>query len=104
MPVRFRRRIRPHCVSGLKPPNTSGGDGPYYIEQMIRKRLVVFAKNPNYHGLRPQPFDEIAVRSASRSQHGNGHGPNGQVDAVMFDGGDPLSGPQSGLDNDLGSQ
>ena len=92
----------PALRSGLKPPIPVAGDGPYYISQMIRKRLVVFAKNPNYHGSRPQPFDEIAVRLQVAPTTAIGMVRSRDLDAVMFDGGNSLSGSQSGLDNEWG--
>ena len=87
----------PALRSGLKPDPPISSAGPYYLAQTIRKQLLIFAKNPNYSGTRPQPFDEIVVEeqvgpSTALSMIGNG-----TIDAAMFNEGDPLSGAQSVL-------
>jgi len=92
----------PVLRSGLKPDVPVGGAGPYYLSQMVRKRLVVFSKNPNYRGPRAQPFDEIAVRLQVAPSTAVGMVRDGTIDAVMLAPGDPQTGAQSGLDTEWG--
>lgn len=87
----------PPLRSGLGVDWPVSGSGPYYISQTIRKRLVVLSKNPNYGGQRPQPFDEIAFRLEVAPDTALQMVNDGRADAVMFNSGDPLSGPQSDL-------
>ena len=64
---------------------------------MVARRLVVYKKNPNYSGDRPQPFDNIAIHNQVAPDVALGRVESGQLDAVMFDPGDTLSGAQSDL-------
>lgn len=92
----------PVLRSGLKPDPPISGAGPYYLAQTVRKQLVVLKKNPNYHGIRPQPFDAIAIQMDTTSASAIAMVEAGKVDAAMLDGGDPISGPASALANEWG--
>jgi ABC-type transport system substrate-binding protein len=92
----------PALHSGLNPDPPVGGDGPYYLQQRIPRRLVIFAKNPNYHGARKQPFDYIAIRTVTSPPTAIAMVENGQLDAAMLDGGNPLTSPGSPLAADWG--
>ena len=87
----------PALRSGLKPFPPVSGAGPYYLAQTVARRLVVYKKNPNYSGDRPQPFDNIAIHNQVAPDVALGRVESGQLDAVMFDPGDTLSGAQSDL-------
>ena len=87
----------PALRSGLKPYPPVSGAGPYYLAQTVARRLVVYKKNPNYSGDRPQPFDNIAIHNQVAPDVALGRVESGQLDAVMFDPGDTLSGVQSDL-------
>jgi ABC-type transport system substrate-binding protein/class 3 adenylate cyclase len=92
----------PALRSGLKPFPPVSGAGPYYLAQTLAKRLVVFKKNPNYSGGRPQPFDNIAIHTQVAPSTGLGMVQSGKVDAVMFDPWDTLSGAGSPLAEEWG--
>jgi ABC-type transport system substrate-binding protein/class 3 adenylate cyclase len=87
----------PAVGSGLNPDPPVAGAGPYYLAQAVPKRFVVLAKNPNYDGARPQPFDAIAIRMKTSAATAIALVENGKLDAAMFDGGDPLTSPLSAL-------
>jgi ABC-type transport system substrate-binding protein/class 3 adenylate cyclase/streptogramin lyase len=87
----------PSLRSGLNPDPPVAGDGPYYLAQRIPKWLVVFKKNPNYHGSRLQPFDAIVIRTKTSATTAIGMVSNGTVDGAMLNGGDSLTGPASAL-------
>ena len=87
----------PALRSGLKPYPPVSGAGPYYLAQTVARRLVVYKKNPNYSGDRPQPFDNIAIHNQVAPDVALRRVESGQLDAVMFDPGDTLSGVQSDL-------
>jgi ABC-type transport system substrate-binding protein/class 3 adenylate cyclase len=92
----------PALRSGLKPDPPVPGDGPYYLAQQVPKSLVVFKKNPNYHGPRPQPFDAIAIRTKTSPATAVAMVSNGQIDGAFLDGGNPLTGPGGPLARDWG--
>jgi ABC-type transport system substrate-binding protein/class 3 adenylate cyclase len=87
----------PPLRSGLNPDPPVAGAGPYYLAQRVPKWLVVFKKNPNYHGSRPQPFDVIAVRTKTSPTTAIALVNSGKVDVAMLAGGDSLTGPASAL-------
>jgi ABC-type transport system substrate-binding protein/class 3 adenylate cyclase/streptogramin lyase len=87
----------PAVGSGLNPDPPVAGAGPYYLAQVVPKRFVILQKNPNYHGARPQPFDAIAIRMKTAPATAIAMVENGEIDAAMFDGGDPLTSPLSAL-------
>jgi class 3 adenylate cyclase len=92
----------PALRSGLNPDPPMSGAGPYYLAEKVRKRLVVFKKNPNYHGPRAQPFDAIAIRMLVAPANALAMVERGQVDAVIFEPGVPLTGATSELAAALG--
>lgn len=85
----------PALRSGLDPDPPISGAGPYYLADTIRKRLVVFLKNPNYHGSRPRPFDAIAIKMDVAPASAISQVQSGKLDAAMLPGGDPISGAGS---------
>lgn len=92
----------PVLRSGLNPEPPIGGAGPYYLAQKISKRLIVLLRNPNYHGPRMQPFDAIAIKMKTSAVSAIDQIQSGQLDAAMFDGGDPISGPASTIATEWG--
>jgi ABC-type transport system substrate-binding protein/class 3 adenylate cyclase/streptogramin lyase len=92
----------PALRSGLNPVPPIGGAGPYYLAQTLPKRLVVFLKNPNYRGPRPQPFDAIAVKTKTAPASAIADVQRGRLDAAMLDGGDPISGVASTIASEWG--
>lgn len=86
----------PILRSGLDPDPPISGAGPYYLAAAGRRshitpRLIVLKKNPNYHGPRPQPFDNIAIRTESTTATSIAMVRSGTVDAAMLDGGEAIS-------------
>ncbi len=79
--------------SGLNPEPPISGAGPYYLAEKIHRRLVVFLKNPNYHGPRAQPFDAIAIKMQTEPATAIDQVLSGELDAAILDGGDPIAGP-----------
>lgn len=51
----------PAALGGIDPDPPISAAGPYYPAKNA-DGYVIFRKNPNYHGDRPQPFEAIAVR------------------------------------------
>jgi ABC-type transport system substrate-binding protein/class 3 adenylate cyclase len=92
----------PVLRSGLDPDPPISGAGPYYLAQIIRRRLVVLEKNPNYHGPRPQPFDAIAIRTNVASTTAVAMVEHGEIDAAMLADSDPVSDPSSALATEWG--
>ena len=78
--------------SGLNPEPPISGAGPYYLAEKIHRRLVVFLKNPNYHGPRAQPFDAIAIKMQTEASTAIDQVLSGELDAAILDGGDPIAG------------
>ena len=92
----------PALRSGLNPEPPVAGAGPYYLAQMIPKRLVVFLSNPNYEGSRPQPFDAIAVKMKTEPADAIDQVLQGTLDAAMLAGDNPVSGPGSSIAQEWG--
>jgi ABC-type transport system substrate-binding protein len=92
----------PVLRSGLNPNPPVSGAGPYYVAEKVRKQLVVLKKNPNYHGTRPQPFDEIAILQQVSPTDAIAKVASGQLDSASFDCCDPISGPGSALADEWG--
>ncbi len=88
--------------SGLNPEPPISGAGPYYLAEKIHRRLVVFLKNPNYHGPRAQPFDAIAIKMQTEPATAIDQVLNGELDAAILDGGNPLAGPGGAIANPWG--
>jgi ABC-type transport system substrate-binding protein len=83
--------------SGLNPTPPIEGTGPYYLAEKFPKRLVVFRRNPNYHGPRPQPFDAIAVKMQTEPSTAIDQVQRGTLDAAILDGFNPISGAGSSI-------
>ena len=86
----------PVLRSGYDPDPPVSGAGPYYLaaagrHSYITPRLIVLKKNPNYHGTRPQPFDNIAIQTQSATAVSIGRVRTGDLDATMLAGGEPIS-------------
>ena len=86
----------PVLRSGYDPDPPVSGAGPYYLaaagrHSYITPRLIVLKKNPNYHGTRPQPFDNIAIQTQSASAVSIGRVRTGDLDATMLDVGETIS-------------
>jgi ABC-type transport system substrate-binding protein/class 3 adenylate cyclase/streptogramin lyase len=86
----------PVLRSGLDPDPPISGAGPYYLftagrHSVVTSRLVILKRNPNYHGQRPQPFDNIAIRTRSATASSIGKVRDGKLDAAMLDGGETIS-------------
>ena len=79
--------------SGLNPEPPISGAGPYYLAEKIHRRLVVFLKNPSYHGPRAQPFDAIAIKMQTEPAAAIQQVLSGELDAAILDGSDPTAGP-----------
>jgi ABC-type transport system substrate-binding protein/class 3 adenylate cyclase/streptogramin lyase len=97
----------PVLLSGLDPNPPVGGAGPYYVaaagrHSYIMPRLIVLKKNPNYHGSRPQPFDNIAIRTKGSTATSVSKVLAGDLDATMLDGGERISGWGGALADDWG--
>ena len=92
----------PALRSGLNPEPPVAGAGPYYLAEMISKRLVVFLPNPNYEGSRPQPFDAIAVKMKTEPADAIDQVLQGTLDAAMLAGDNPASGPGSSIAEEWG--
>jgi ABC-type transport system substrate-binding protein len=69
---------------------------------VIRRRLVVLKKNPNYHGPRAQPVDAIAIEMNTSTASAIAQVQNGQRDAAMLDCCNPMSGPTSTIATEWG--
>ncbi len=86
----------PVLRSGLDPDPPVSGAGPYYLasagrHSAITPRLIVLKKNPNYHGPRPRPFDNIAIQTQTATAISLGKVRSGELDATMLNGGEPIS-------------
>ena len=86
----------PVLRSGLDPNPPVSGAGPYYLasagrHSAITPRLIVLKKNPNYHGPRPRPFDNIAIQTQTAPAISIGKVRSGELDATMLNGGEPIS-------------
>ncbi len=97
----------PVLLSGLDPDPPISGAGPYYLAAAGRHsylvpRLIVLKKNPNYHGSRPQPFDNIAIRTKSTTATSVSKVLAGTLDATQLDGGERISGWGGPLADDWG--
>jgi peptide/nickel transport system substrate-binding protein len=92
----------PALRSGLKPFPPVSGAGPYYLAQTVGKRLVVFKKNPNYSGNRPQLFDNIAIKAQIAAGTALGMVQRGAIDAAIFEPWNTLTGPGSALAQEWG--
>jgi ABC-type transport system substrate-binding protein len=87
----------PVLLSGLDPDPPISGAGPYYLAAAGRRshvmpRLLVLKKNPNYHGSRPQPYDNIAIRTKSSPETSIARIRAGSLGAAILSGDEPLSG------------
>ena len=99
----------PVLLSGLDPDPPISGAGPYYLaaagrHSYVVPRLIVLKKNPNYHGSRPQPFDNIAIRTKSTTSTSVSEVLAGTIDAAMLDGGERISGWGGPLADDWGPE
>lgn len=92
----------PALRSGLNPEPPVSGAGPYYLAQKIQRRLVVFLKNPNYEGDRPQPFDAIAIKMNMEPARAIDQVQRGILGAAILPGDNPVSGPGSTVADEWG--
>lgn len=92
----------PALRSGLNPDPPVAGAGPYYLAERLPRRLVIFRRNPNYEGPRPQPFDAIAVKMNVEPARAVDQVQRGLLDAAMLAGDNPVSGPGSVIADEWG--
>ncbi len=90
----------PVLLSGLDPDPPISGAGPYYLaaagrHSHLTSRLIVLKKNPNYHGPRPQPFDNIVIKTKSSTSSSISQVRSGTIDAAMLDRSQAVSNPSS---------
>jgi len=92
----------PAIAGGLDiiPPLSS--TGPYYMTGHFGGELLVLAKNPNYHGDRPRPFDSIVWRTGITSPEVISRVESGLVDAGVAGAFDSTMNAQSSRATDWG--
>ena len=85
------------AIPDIDPQPPLAAAGPYYLARHVGGELGLFAKNPNYTGDRPQPWDAIAFRVGFEPGEAIGRVESGLADAATSDAAQPLLNAQSEL-------